>query len=568
MMSLLLATTFVACESVFEEDFNGDVAAPQTNEEDGGIYSADFEVSTLNDGAFDLRNSSDDVALFQVDKVPAFTTADGATVSYTAKISFTEDLADAQASDLIVSGSTLSMSTAMLDDLVKTKYGIEPVTHDVYAQISANCVDANGTAIRLLSSTQMITVIPDMHLISDAYDLVLVDKDTISLNHSEKSVYEDPIFSVVVTTTEANSKVQFLSAEKSTFGVAADTDAAEGLIEQGATGAILLPTASTYRITINMETYTYQVEVADYPTAIYLIGDYTEWNPAGGAEFSHSEKDVFDDPVFELLFEIPEGSEGKNVKFATSQSRDGNDWSKVLGAEVDQTTDLSGKLFYDKGAINIVESGWHKFIVNVETMTYEIVKFDAPPVIYIPGNHQGWNPASAPQMLSPDMDMIYTNNIVMLNGGFKFTGQPDWSPTEYNYETFTSITGPFTKDSGSTNLVADPGTYQLVINLTDNTLTATSLSWSAIGSATPGGWATDTPLVMGDAGVYTATMTLTGGNEIKFRANNDWGINLGGDTDNLTEGGANIVVPEDGTYLITLDLSTTPFVVTMENQNG
>lgn len=453
-MSLLLATTFVACESVFEEDFNGDVAAPQTNEADGGIYSADFEVSTLNDGAFDLRSSSDDVALFQVDTIPAFTTADGATVSYTAIISFTEDLEDAQASDLIVSGSTLSMSTAMLDDLVKTKYGIEPITHDVYAQISANCVDANGTAIRLLSSTQMITVIPDMHLISDAYDLVLVDKDTISLNHSGKSVYEDPIFSVLVTTTEANSKVQFLSAEKSTFGVATDTDAAEGVIEQGATGTILLPTASTYRITINMETY-----------------------------------------------------------------------------------------------------------------TYEIVKFDAPPVIYIPGNHQGWNPASAPQMLSPDMDMIYTNNIVMLNGGFKFTGQPDWSPTEYNYETFTSITGPLTKDSGSTNLVADPGTYQLVINLTDNTLTATSLSWSAIGSATPGGWDTDTPLVMSDAGVYTATMTLTGGNEIKFRANNDWPVNLGGDIDNLTVGGANIVVPEDGTYLITLDLSTTPFTVTMENQN-
>jgi len=53
-------------------------------------------VSTLNDGAFDLRSSSDDVALFQVNKIPAFTTADGATVSYTAKISFTEDLEDAQ----------------------------------------------------------------------------------------------------------------------------------------------------------------------------------------------------------------------------------------------------------------------------------------------------------------------------------------------------------------------------------------------------------------------------------------------------------------------------------------
>lgn len=565
-MSLLLATCFVACESVFEEDFNNGVADPQSNEAEEGRYDADFKVSTLDDGVFDLRASGDALAMFQVDKIPAFTTAEGASVSYAAKVSFSEDLSDSQTCDLTASGAKLSMSKVTLDNLVKTKFGKEPVAHNVFAEVSANCVDANGTAIRLLSGSQAFSVTPNMHFISTAYSLVLVDKETILCNQSGKNVYEDPIFSTVVTTTEVNTKAQFLSAENVSFGVDADSDAAEGTLIAGASGAILLPTVSTYRITANMETLTYKVEVADYPTAIYLIGDYTEWNAAGGTAFSHSDKDVFEDPIFELLFEIPVGDEGKNVKFATSQSHAGNDWGKVLGAEVDQTTETSGQLFYDKGAINITESGWHKIIVNVEKMTYKIVKFDAPPVIYIPGNHQGWNPAAAPQMKSPDMNMVYTNNIVMLNGGFKFTGQPDWGPTEYNYDTFSSIVGPITKDSGSTNLVADPGTYQLVINLTDKTLNATPLSWGAIGSATPGGWTDDTDLTMTETGVYSATMALTAGNEIKFRANDDWGVNLGGDINGLTEGGDNIAVAEDGTYLVTLNLSSSPFVATIVKQ--
>lgn len=45
-------------------------------------------------------------------------------------------------------------------------------------------------------------------------------------------------------------------------------------------------------------------------------------------------------------------------------------------------------------------------------------------------------------------------------------------------------------------------------------------------------------------------ITLASG-EIKFRANDDWAINWGGDTNALTQGGANISV-EAGTYDIKL----------------
>lgn len=39
--------------------------------------------------------------------------------------------------------------------------------------------------------------------------------------------------------------------------------------------------------------------------------------------------------------------------------------------------------------------------------------------------------------------------------------------------------------------------------------------------------------------------------EIKFRANDDWAINWGGDVNALTQGGGNIAV-EEGTYDIKL----------------
>jgi len=79
--------------------------------------------------------------------------------------------------------------------------------------------------------------------------------------------------------------------------------------------------------------------------------------------------------------------------------------------------------------------------------------------------------------------------------------------------------------------------------------------WGLIGDATVGGWDNSTPMTYDpDTGLWSVTTTLNAG-QFKFRANNSWDINLGGDMNNLAYNGDNIVVPEAGTYLITLDLS-------------
>ncbi|HRR92387.1 MAG TPA: SusF/SusE family outer membrane protein, partial [Bacteroidales bacterium] len=105
-----------------------------------------------------------------------------------------------------------------------------------------------------------------------------------------------------------------------------------------------------------------------------------------------------------------------------------------------------------------------------------------------------------------------------------------------------------------------PGYFRIKANLNEATYEWVKTTWSVIGDATPGGWSSDTPMTYSTSEkVWTVTLNLTGGKAFKFRANNDWAINLGdtGGDKKLEYGGDNIPVAADGNYTITLDLSKT-----------
>lgn len=82
-----------------------------------------------------------------------------------------------------------------------------------------------------------------------------------------------------------------------------------------------------------------------------------------------------------------------------------------------------------------------------------------------------------------------------------------------------------------------------------------------IGNATPQGWDASTALTSDDYLVWKGTVAMTEG-EFKFRANDNWDINLGGSLDDLVQGGDNIKSPGAGTYEVTLDLSKLPYTAT------
>ena len=84
--------------------------------------------------------------------------------------------------------------------------------------------------------------------------------------------------------------------------------------------------------------------------------------------------------------------------------------------------------------------------------------------------------------------------------------------------------------------------------------------WGVVGSATPNGWnGPDIKMWNSTDGNLVAYATLSAG-DIKFRKNNDWGVNLGGSNGTLSSGGSNIAVTA-GTYKITINVSKNTYTI-------
>ena len=205
--------------------------------------------------------------------------------------------------------------------------------------------------------------------------------------------------------------------------------------------------------------------------------------------------------------------------------------------------------------MKIEQPGWVKITLNMMEYTYTVELIGEMNLqLYVPGSHQGWSPGTAPIVYNRNFDMKYEGYVnFSANDLFKFTSDPDWDHTNYGDG------GNGTLSTTGDNLtVAEAGYYKLNVDLSGSPFTYTTVKtdWGLIGDATVGGWDNSTPMTYNpDTKVWTVTTTLTAGKAFKFRANNGWDINLGGNQSNLSYGGDNIQVATDGTYLVTLDLS-------------
>ncbi len=292
--------------------------------------------------------------------------------------------------------------------------------------------------------------------------------------------------------------------------------------------------------------------------AYYLIGNMNDWVADDVSKLIklNQSGDVYENPVFSTMVKVPADCYWKVIPQtrvdAFENKEADNVWGDgVLGCAIDGDESTTGTLVVDGNAMKIKEAGWVKIELNMMEYTYTVTSLGSvSPYMYVAGNHQGWNPGTAPLVYSTDF-MNYTG-FVSLDGEFKFTSQRDWNGTNYGAGT---VDGMLSTDGGAGNLSAEKGFYLLKANISSLTWSATKIeTFGLIGNATAGGWDSSTPMTFDPEKVeYTVTATLTDG-EFKFRANNGWDVNLGGDVSNLSFGGDNIAVTA-GTYKITLSLS-------------
>ena len=183
--------------------------------------------------------------------------------------------------------------------------------------------------------------------------------------------------------------------------------------------------------------------------------------------------------------------------------------------------------------------------------------------LYVPGNHQGWNPAEAPMIYAITGEPGAYAGYVNLDGGFKFTTLPSWDGIGYG----SAGDGILSTDADAGNIEAVAGYYLATVNTAALTYKLELSNWGIIGDATPTGWDSDTDLVYDPKKMtLKVDITLIDGT-IKFRANDDWAIDLGmaeGGTieDPLQLKGANIPV-KAGDYTVELDLSTPVYKLTL-----
>ncbi len=228
-------------------------------------------------------------------------------------------------------------------------------------------------------------------------------------------------------------------------------------------------------------------------------------------------------------------------------------------------TQINARLKADVGSG--VTPIYSNVITNITVTAYrDIINYSFPNALWIAGNYQGWDPGSAPKIVdkfaSGTTGSNYEGYINISDGSphpFKMVKGNNWGAGDFGAGlavwTLQSPSGTNLTISGT-----PAGVYLVKANTANLTWSATLITtWGIIGSATANGWGSSTPMTFVPAsGTWTITVNLTAG-EMKFRANDDWGINFGDNApaDNKPDyNGSNIVIAADGNYTITLDIGT------------
>lgn len=292
--------------------------------------------------------------------------------------------------------------------------------------------------------------------------------------------------------------------------------------------------------------------------AYYLVGDMfttddvNGWNTISDKQtFKHSDKDVYEDPIFTITFETTKADQYWKIIPKANVDAGNTDASAagVVGPKVDGEDSMTGSLTNgDAKAGKIAKAGKYKLTLNMMdyTYTFEEVKYD--PFIYFIGSTDGWKSNDQKLALVDDAKGVYTGYVYLADpnaAGFEFKfqrAQGNWD-TAIGAGTFVSFGGAaIGVDNGNIGVNAGEGVYYMDVNLSEGTITATKIeTMGMIGGFNK--WAGDAPMTWNaEEYCFEATNVGVTADGWKFRVNGGWDINLGGSLNNLTAGGGNITV--------------------------
>lgn len=477
-ISIALAGLFMGSCS---EDFK-DWADPQTNPQEDAITIPGFTATAAQ--AIDFASvTTDSVNTFSLSSAAL---PEGFTLA-NARLELTPQGVENATKTTVNTDLNGKGAVADLAPVVESAYGKRPTARTFDAQVYVNAVK-DGQAVLIDAGKINLVMTPKAPFIDTNYYLVgqMTDwsLDTkFKFTHSDADVYEDPVFTIMFTTTDDNQYWKIIpqgnvdagniwaveNNPKGVVGVEKDgDDAMSGTLltttskgEKANAGKIAK--AGIYQMTINMMDYTYSIK--QIAPEYYLVGALQSWS----------------DPNMSCLM-TAETAMVQN--FTTKWTGDANmkiwlgsdfgKWDNAFGsASGDGVNTAEGKLKAGGGAIVCPEKGaYYTFTADFSTMTYKWTKlanqnpteFKHVSLIGVGGK---WNEGD-----DIDLEQVAPHNWYLAKqeipaGGLKIRANHKWRDDGnwgfaegQKYES----KGTLITSGGSSNISVPAGTYNIYFN--------------------------------------------------------------------------------------------------------
>ena len=474
-VSIALAGLFMGSCS---DDFTN-WANPQTNPQEDAITIPGFTATGVQ--AINFANvETDSVSTFTLSEaaLPAGFTLDNA------RLELTPQGVENATKTTVNTSIEGKGAVADLSAAVVSVYGKRPSARTFDAQVYVNAVK-DGQAVLIDAGKINLVMTPKAPFIDTNYYLVGQMTDwklntNLKFAHSDADVYEDPVFTIMFTTTDDNQYWKIIpQGNVDTGNIWAVENAPKGVVgvetdgDDAMSGSLLTTTskgkkanagkiakAGIYQMTINMMDYTYTIK--QIAPEYYLVGKLQGWS------------DKLEDKTC-LMY-----AESAMVQSYTTQWNDdanlkiwlGSDfgvWANAYGAKDDGDNSVEGKIA-GSGAIVCPEPGaFYTFKVDFSTMTYKWTKLEnQTPKAYehvgLIGVGNDWNNDVDMKEVTPHNWFIETT---IPEGNFKIRANHEWDNSAnwgYTKGQEFSSTGKLITSPVSEGIKVAGGKYRIFFN--------------------------------------------------------------------------------------------------------
>lgn len=477
-ISIALAGLFMGSCS---EDFK-DWADPQTNPQEDAITIPGFTATAAQ--AIDFASvTTDSVNTFSLSSAAL---PEGFTLA-NARLELTPQGVENATKTTVNTDLNGKGAVADLAPVVESAYGKRPTARTFDAQVYVNAVK-DGQAVLIDAGKINLVMTPKAPFIDTNYYLVgqMTDwsLDTkFKFTHSDADVYEDPVFTIMFTTTDDNQYWKIIpqgnvdagniwaveNNPKGVVGVEKDgDDAMSGTLltttskgEKANAGKIAK--AGIYQMTINMMDYTYSIK--QIAPEYYLVGALQSWSDQSMSCLMTAETAMVQNFTTKWTGDA-------NMKIWLGS--DFGKWDNAFGsASGDGVNTAEGKLKAGGGAIVCPEKGaYYTFTADFSTMTYKWTKlanqnpteFKHVSLIGVGGK---WNEGD-----DIDLEQVAPHNWYLAKqeipaGGLKIRADHKWRDDGnwgfaegQKYES----KGTLITSGGSSNISVPAGTYNIYFN--------------------------------------------------------------------------------------------------------